>query len=255
MPSTNSQDTRERDPEALPSGVVAVVSPTYNEADNLPELAQRLFALDIPNLRLYIVDDGSPDGTAEVARQLSEKRGGGIEVISRAGKQGLGTAYVAGFSKALNDGCDYIVQMDADLSHEPETAPDMLRKLANADVVVGSRYTERGGVDPEWSLKRRFISAFGNHTIRLVTGLKPKDVTSGFKAYRADALRALDMSGFRCRGFGFQSEVAYHCQARGYRVVEQPIIFMERAKGESKMSARIVVEAVWKLTLLRFRKV
>ncbi len=235
------------------SGRVAVVVPTYNEAGNLPELASRLFALDVGDLRLYVVDDSSPDGSAQVAARLSEQYGGRIEVISRDGKLGLGTAYVAGFARALERRPDFVVQMDADLSHAPEQTPEMLRKLDAAHVVVGSRYTAKGDVDPGWSLKRKFLSSFGNSSIRFVTGLRVRDATSGFKAYRADALRSLDMSACRCKGFGFQSEIAYLCQAGGYDVIEHPITFMDRTRGESKMSIRIVAEAIWKLTLLRFR--
>ena len=237
----------------MPTERVAVVVPTYNEVANMPELVSRLFSLKIAGLRLYVVDDNSPDGTADVARHLSAEHGGRIEVITRQAKLGLGTAYVAGFTKALDDGCDYVVQMDADLSHVPDHLPSMLRKLEGADVVVGSRYTENGGSDPSWGVKRRLLSAFGNHVIRFVTGLKVKDVTSGFKAYTAAALRSLDISAFRCKGFGFQSEVAYQCQSRGHVVLEHPIIFIDRTKGKSKMSVHIIVEAIWKLTLLRLR--
>ena len=237
----------------MSSEKIAVVTPTYNEALNMPELVSRLFSLGIAGLRLYVVDDGSPDGTAEVAHRLSDERGGKIVVISRGAKLGLGAAYIAGFARALEDECDYIIQMDADLSHAPEHLPAMLQKLLDADVVVGSRYIEDGGSDPSWSLKRRMLSAFGNHVIRLVTGLKPKDVTSGFKAYKAASLSSLDMAAFHCKGFGFQSEVAYQCQSKGHIVVEHPIIFMDRTKGKSKMSIHIIVEAIWKLTLLRLR--
>ena len=238
----------------MSSEKVAVVVPTYNEAANMPELVCRLFSLGIAGLRLYVVDDNSPDGTAEVARRLSDERDGRIEVISRGAKLGLGTAYVAGFARALDDGCDYVAQMDADLSHAPDHLPIMLRKLERADVVVGSRYTKDGGSDPNWGLERRLLSAFGNHLIRFVTGLKVRDVTSGFKVYTAAALSSLDMDAFRCKGFGFQSEVAYQCQSRGHEVLEHPIIFIDRAKGKSKMSAHIVAEAVWKLSLLRLRR-
>ena len=238
----------------MPTAKVAVVAPTYNEAANMPELVSRLFSLGIAGLRLYVVDDNSPDGTAEVARRLSDEHDGRIEIISRQAKLGLGTAYVAGFTKALEDGCDYVIQMDADLSHTPDHLPAMLRKLEGADVVVGSRYTEGGGSDPSWGLKRRLLSAFGNHVIRLVTGLRVRDVTSGFKAYTASALGSLDMDSFRCKGFGFQSEVAFQCQSRGYVVLEHPIVFIDRTKGKSKMSISIIVEAIWKLTLLRLIK-
>ena len=234
---------------------VAIVVPTYNEADNLPELSRRLFDLGIGDLRLYVVDDGSPDGTAEVAHALSEGHDGRVHVISRSGKQGLGTAYIAGFRKALDDGSDFVAQMDADLSHPPEQMLAMLERVEQADVVVGSRYTACGRVDPSWSLKRRMLSAFGNHTIRLVTGVGVRDVTSGFKLFRADVLRSLDVSALRCKGFGFQAEVAHQCQVRGYTVVEHPITFIDRIRGKSKMSLHIVVEAVWRLSLLRLRNI
>ena len=234
-------------------GRVAVIVPTYNEAANMPELASRLFGLGLADVRLYIVDDASPDGTAAVARRLSGEYGGRIEVISRRGKLGLGTAYVAGFARALEEEVDCIVQMDADLSHAPEETPKMLAMLRSFDVVVGSRYTRQGGSDPAWSAKRRALSASGNFLIRLVTGVDVKDVTSGFKAYRAEALRSLDLTRVRCIGFGFQAEIAHYCQARGLKVTEHPITFMERTRGDSKMSFRIIAEAIWKLTLLRLR--
>ena len=240
-------------PSIPTKGGVAVVVPTYNEAANMPELADRLFALGLPGVRLYVVDDASPDGTADVANRLSGEYGGGIEVISRGGKLGLGTAYVTGFARALQEEVDCIVQMDADLSHAPEEVPKMLAMLGRCDVVVGSRYAPDGGSDPAWSAKRRALSASGNFLIRLVTGVKVKDVTSGFKAYRAEALRSLDLSRVRCSGFGFQAEIAHYCQSKGLEVAEHPITFMERTRGDSKMSFKIIAEAIWKLTLLRLR--
>ena len=246
-------------PPGLANGSVAIVVPTYNEAGNMPELASRLFALGLPDVRLYIVDDASPDGTADVANRLSGEYGGRISVISRPAKLGLGAAYVTGFARALEEEVDYIVQMDADLSHAPEEVPHMLKMLgalatpSGSDVVVGSRYAPDGGSDPAWSAKRRALSASGNFLIRLVTGVRVKDVTSGFKAYRADALRSLDLSRVRCSGFGFQAEIAHYCQSNGLDVTEHPITFMERTRGDSKMSFKIIAEAIWKLTLLRLR--
>lgn len=234
-------------------GSVFVIVPTYNEVENITVLARRLFGLGIPDMKLVIVDDGSPDGTAEVARGMSEGYGEKIEVIERAGKQGLGTAYVKGFRNALELEADYIVQMDADLSHSPEYIPEMLTTLESSDVVVGSRYIAGGGVDAGWSLKRRFLSSFANRVIRAIAGLEVKDVTSGFKAYRRNALQGLDLGVFRCAGFGFQTEVAHACQSRGYRVAEYPIIFTDRTEGSSKMSANIIFEAIWRLSLLRIR--
>ena len=236
------------------SASVSVVVPTYNEAANLPELARRLFCLGFPNLTLFIVDDSSPDGTVDVALRLSEDYHGSVQVIKRPSKQGLGTAYLTGFARALEDGADFIVQMDADLSHAPEEVPRMLRLLEHADVVIGSRYTEGGVVDGGWSLWRRFLSSFANVAIRAIAGLRVKDATSGFKAYRSPALRSLALEGVRCKGFGFQAEVAHACQRKGYAVIEHPIKFTERVHGTSKMSVTIALEAIWRLAFLRLRR-
>ena len=233
---------------------VAIVVPTYNEAENLPELFSRLSSLGIPGMRLIIVDDGSPDGTAELASSLETEFAGSVDVVQRGSKQGLGTAYVEGFGRALSMDAACVVQMDADLSHSPEYIPDMLEALATADVVVGSRYAKGGGVDDTWGLSRRLLSSLGNLGIRLVGGLSVRDATSGFKAYRASALSRLDMSEFRCAGFGFQAEVAHSCQRLGLRVVEQPILFADRTKGRSKMSAFIVFEAIWRLLPYRLKR-
>lgn len=232
--------------------MIAVVIPTYNEAENLPELARRLFALDIPDMRLIFVDDGSPDGTEDAARALSAEYPGRVELIQRGKKLGLGTAYAVGFTRAIEEGADYVVQMDADLSHHPEYIPGFIAALQDADVVVGSRYVSGGGVDDDWSLGRRLISSGGNWAIRVVTGVKVKDATGGFKAFRRSALRSIDFSRMRCAGFGFQVEVNMTCERMGCVVVERPIIFFERTKGKSKMSLGIALEAMWKLFPLRW---
>jgi dolichol-phosphate mannosyltransferase len=233
---------------------VAVVVPTYNEAANLPLLARRLFALDIPGIMMIVVDDGSPDGTGQVAHKLAQEHGGRVEVVQRGRKLGLGTAYVEGFSRALAQGAEYVLQMDADLSHAPEYLPAFLRQLGQADVVVGSRYVKGGGVDQTWGFLRRLLSSGGNLGIRAITGLKVRDATSGFKAFRAGALRSMDIDRFQCKGFAFQAEVAHACQHLGHRVVEHPIIFASRVEGRSKMSVGIVVEAIWRLLPLRWSK-
>ncbi len=235
-------------------GAVDIVVPTFNEAGNLPELAERIFSHRMPDCRIIVVDDGSPDGTAQVARELRARFGGRVELIERQGKQGLGTAYLDGFSRALAEGAEYVVQMDADLSHPPEELPAMLEALRRADVVVGSRYIPGGGVDSGWSLGRRMLSYLANFGIRAVAGLEVKDATSGFKAFRAGALVRLCPGGFRCRGFGFQPEVAHACQRLGLRVAEHPILFVDRAEGRSKMSLWIAVEAFWRLLPLRLRR-
>ncbi len=230
-------------------GGVTVVVPTYNEAGNLRELYGRLSALGLPDLRLLFVDDGSEDGTEQTAHSL----GANVSVIQRGRKLGLGTAYVDGFKRALEGDSGYVVQMDADLSHVPEYLPAFLDALASADVVVGSRYVEGGGVDERWGRHRQMLSACANFGIRLAAGLKVRDATSGFKAYRRETLAALDLDGLRCNGFAFQAEVAHACQRMGARVVEHPIVFMERVEGKSKMSWSIMIEAAWKLPPLRFR--
>ncbi len=236
------------------AGSVAIVVPTYNEADNLPVLVERLFSLDISDARIIVVDDNSPDGTADVVRSLSEKYDRRLDLIKRDSKNGLGTAYKVGFSRAIEQGADYVLQMDADLSHAPEYIPEFLDALRHADVVVGSRYTDGGDVDKGWRLRRHMLSAFANYGIRAVVGLKVKDSTTGFKAFRADALGSIAFDEFRCKGFGFQAEVAYACQRQGHRVVEYPITFYDRAFGESKLSLAIIWEALWRLFLLRWRK-
>ena len=239
-------------PKTAPS--VAVVVPTYNEADNLAELAARLFGLGLPDLRLYVVDDGSPDGTGHVAADLKDELDGRVDLIQRGSKQGIGTAYVEGFARAIANGADRIVQMDADMSHAPEALPRLLENLEEADVVVGSRYVGAAGHDLRASAGRRWLSGLSNAAIRLVTGLQVKDATSGFKAFRSDALRSLGPSGFRCSGFAFQVEVAHACERKGLRVVEHPITFANRTAGESKMSLAIVLEAFWKLLPLRLKR-
>ena len=233
---------------------VAVVVPTYNEAENLPVLADRLFSLNLPNPRLIVVDDGSPDGTGDVAERLAREHGGRVELIQRGSKQGLGTAYLVGFARALSEGVDCVLQMDADLSHELKYVPEFLDGLREADLVVGSRYVRDGGVDDTWSLFRRFLSYSANLGIRLVTGLKVKDTTSGFKAFRGATLAGLDLTRFKCTGFAFQVEMAYACQRKGYTVLEYPIVFASRARGSSKMSMGIAFEALWRIVPLRWSK-
>ena len=251
LPDTGPESTS-ADEGSVESPRITVVVPTYNEAENLPELVRRLFDLDLPRVKVLVVDDGSPDGTGKVAERLSTQLDGRVEVIQRGRKLGLGTAYVAGFSRAVDDGADVVIEMDADHSHDTAYLPVFLERLESADVVVGSRYVPGGGSE-DWGAFRRFISGLGNFGIRWVAGLEVYDATSGFKAFRGSALRGLDMTRFRCRGFGFQAEVAHACQRMGYRVVEHPIIFQNRASGKSKMSPFIMLEALWRLLPLRWR--
>ncbi|MSQ24999.1 MAG: polyprenol monophosphomannose synthase [Dehalococcoidia bacterium] len=233
---------------------VTIVIPTYNEAGNIPALVQRLMALGIPGLHLLLVDDSSPDGTADVAERLAPQYGGRIAVLRRPGKMGLGTAYIAGFTRALAEGADYIVEMDADLSHSPEDVPRLLAEMATHDVAVGSRWVKGGGVGKDWGLLRRFVSRGGSQYARLVLGLRVKDVTTGFKCFRRESLAGVDLSRIKSQGFAFQVEVAWACQRRGYRMAEIPILFSKRSHGTSKMSVRIFREALWRVPAIRLRR-
>ena len=230
---------------------VAIVIPTYNEADNLPTIAGQLFNMKVPNLGIIVVDDASPDGTGAIADSLVDAHAGRFIVVHRAGKQGLGTAYVNGFQVALDTGVSKIVQMDCDLSHPTKEVSAMLDALDDADVVAGSRYCSGGDVDPDWSKSRVLLSKWANCGIRMILGLRVRDATSGFKAYRRSALEAIELRRLRLSGFGFQAEVAYRVQQSNLATIEHPYIFMERTAGKSKMSLGIAMEALWRLTLLR----
>jgi len=232
---------------------VAIVVPTYNESETLPVLIEKVLEQNIDGIGFVVVDDGSPDGTGEIADRLADEFDGVFIVLHREGKQGLGTAYMAGFQIALDYGADQIVEMDADLSHPPEVLRGLIGELYGADVVVASRYVSGGGVDPEWSWGRRQISYWGNVGIRTILGLKVKDATAGFKGFRRKALESIGIDRLTLTGFGFQAEVAYRCQQADMNVVEHPYIFMERTAGKSKMSLGIVVEAFFALSWLRIR--
>ena len=233
---------------------MAVVVPTYNESETLPQLIEKVVAQGIDGLGFIIVDDGSPDGTGAIADGLADEFAGVFIVLHREGKQGLGTAYMAGFQTALDAGAQNIVEMDADLSHPPEVLPGLIAELDEADVAVASRYTPGGGVDPGWSWARKQISYWGNVGIRLILGLEVKDATAGFKAFRRTTLERIGLDRLRLSGFGFQAEVAYRCEQTGLKVVEHPYVFMERTAGKSKMSFGIVVEAFFRLSWLRIRR-
>ena len=232
---------------------VCVVVPTYNESENLPELVERIFSLNLPRLSVLIVDDNSPDGTSETARRLSTKYidKGAIQVLQRKTKSGLGTAYTHGFQCALDKGYEIIVQMDADLSHRPEYLPQMIKLLEEYDVVVGSRYLDKNGMDSEWGIHRKILSFCGNLGIKWVAGIQANDVTSGFKAFRAGTLKEIDWTKVRSSGFGFQAEVAFQCEKNGAKLLEYPIVFDERTRGKSKMSFAIICETVYRILLLR----
>lgn len=231
---------------------VTVVVPTYNEANNLPILVRALFDLKL-DLKVLVVDDNSPDGTGQVAEELAGTYAGKMEVIHRIGKLGLASAYVEGIGKAVANGADVIVQMDADMSHPVEYVPVLVSKMWYWDVAVGSRYTGGSSLDKEWGIERRALSWLGNQYIRVVTGLSVKDTSAGFKAYRRDVFSKVDLRKVRSRGYAFQVEVAYMCQTAGLRVTEVPILFRQRVEGKSKMGIGILVESLMRPWKLRFR--
>ncbi|MFD9597950.1 polyprenol monophosphomannose synthase [Kitasatospora sp. NPDC059973] len=237
--------------EASPK--VVVVVPTYNERENLPVLAGLLADLKLPGLRLLVVDDNSPDGTGEVADGLAARAPGTVSVLHRTDKDGLGRAYVAGMTRALEEGADVVVQMDADLSHPASVLPVMVETLLadeSTAVVLGSRYVPGGSTAEEWPWHRKALSAWANLYVNTILGLGVKDATAGFKAWRAQALRAIDLPSVHSNGYSFQVELNYRAVQRGMRIREVPIRFEERVQGTSKMSLGVQVEsalAPWKL--------
>jgi dolichol-phosphate mannosyltransferase len=227
-----------------------VVIPTYNEAENLPRLAERLWALPGTPFSVLVVDDGSPDGTGQVAEELAAAHPGRMSVLHRPAKLGLGTAYLAGFAEALRRRPSAIVQMDADFSHAPEELPGFVAALAGADAVFGSRYIPGGRLDERWGVGRVALSRFGNLYARAILRLPIRDVTGGFRAWRPETLLGLPLDRIRSNGYVFQVEMAYVAHRLGYSVTERPITFIDRRYGRSKMSLRIQVEAalrVWQV--------
>lgn len=223
-----------------------VVLPTYDEAANIAEVLRRLRAA-VPTADVLVVDDSSPDGTAEVAKAAGAELGG-VDVMIRPGKSGLGSAYRAGFAEGSRRGYDVLVEMDSDLSHDPAALPSLLRAVeAGAHLAIGSRYVP-GGAIPHWSFHRRALSRWGNRYAAWVLGLGVVDSTSGYRAYRADMVASLDLQSVRADGYGFQIEMAYRVAMRGGRIVELPIEFVDRERGRSKMSSRIIVEALLLVT-------
>ena len=226
-----------------------VVIPTYNEAPNLPSLVPQILAQD-PRLELLVVDDGSPDGTGGLAEELS--RGSPrVYVLHRAGKLGLGTAYITGFQWALERGYDYVFEMDADFSHDPTHLPDFLKAVANADLVLGSRYLGGKVTVVNWPIGRLMLSYWANVYARWITGLKIWDLTGGFKCFRRRVLEAIDLSQVRSNGYAFQIEMSVRAWRKGFKLAEVPIVFVDRTEGQSKMNRKIVREAIWIVPRLR----
>ena len=231
---------------------IFIVIPTYNEKANLEKLLSQIFSLAIDGVNVLIVDDNSPDGTGELAKKLRRVYSN-LSVLSRAEKQGLGLAYVAGFKIALASGADYIFEMDADLSHQPSYLPEFLKAINNADLILGSRYLKGGGVS-NWGILRRLISRFGNIYARFVLDLPYNDLTGGFKCFRRLVLEKINLDQLSSVGYNFQIEITYLAHQAGFRIKEIPIIFVERASGQSKFNFKIIFESFWKVLILRLKK-
>ena len=228
-----------------------IIIPTYNERKNVDAVLERVFEHNIPGLDVLIIDDNSPDGTAEIIRDL-QKQNENLFLIERAGKLGLGTAYIEGFKYALKNGYDYIFEMDADLSHDPNEIPNFLKAIEDYDLVIGSRYVKGVNVI-NWPLSRLILSMGASVYTRLITGMPIKDCTAGFKCFRREVLEAIPLDNVRSNGYSFQVEMNFKAWKRGFRIKEIPIVFTDRTLGESKMSRKIMYEAsymVWKLKIL-----
>ena len=236
-------------------GAAWLILPTYNEAENVERFVRAVLeqlATVAPDHHVLVVDDSSPDGTGDIADRLAAELEP-VEVLHRSAKEGLGRAYLAGFEYALRRDAALVLEMDSDFSHDPADLPRLITAAANADLVLGSRYVEGGGVR-DWGLLRRLVSRGGSWYARVLLGVPVRDLTGGFKCFRREVLEALDLEGVHADGYGFQIELTYRAQRAGFRIVEVPIQFRDREAGSSKMSARIAIEAVWKVPALRWRR-
>lgn len=225
---------------------ITVVTPTYNEAENLPKLVSALFSLPL-DLRLLVVDDNSPDGTGRLAEELSKKHGGKIETLHRPDKMGLRSAYLNGFQKIFDSDSQAVVQMDADLSHNPVALVEMIKLLETNDIVLGSRYIRGGSVDEKWSPWRKGLSAFGNFYARTILGLPLRDVTTGYRMWRIETLKQMPFEHIQATGYIFLVEMIYLAHCLEFKIGEVPIYFADRKFGKSKMSLKIQIEAALRI--------
>jgi dolichol-phosphate mannosyltransferase len=229
---------------------ILIIIPTYNELENLPKLLPEIFSND-ENINILIVDDNSPDGTAAYVEQ-EMKSNNHLHLIKRNSKLGLGTAYIAGFRYALENDYDFIFEMDADFSHDPSEIPQFLQEIQNYDLIIGSRY--RNGVNViNWPMSRLLLSWFANFYTRVITGMPIKDATGGFKCFRRKVLEAIDLDRVNSNGYAFQIEMNFKVWKKGFHIKEISIIFVDRMKGKSKMSKKIVREAIWMVWKLRLK--
>lgn len=230
-----------------------VVIPTYNERENIARIIDAVLGQD-PRIEMLVVDDGSPDGTADIVKAIIEQNPR-VHILERAKKLGLGTAYLAGFGWALAQAYDYVLEMDADFSHDPSHLPHFLVAIQNADLVLGSRYLHGRVSVVNWPISRLLLSYFANIYARLVTGLPVWDSTGGFKCFRKSVLQAIDLDAVHSNGYAFQIEMSFKAWKKGFRIAEIPIVFVDRTEGTSKMSKAIVREAVWMVWWLRIKSI
>lgn len=227
-----------------------VIIPTYNESDNIQKIVPEILSQD-EGFQVLVVDDNSPDGTAKLVKEM-QTNDSRIHLIERAGKQGLGTAYVAGFKYALANGFDFIFEMDADFSHDPKALPLLLKKAEECDLVIGSRYISGVNV-VNWPMRRLILSFTANLYTRFITGMPVRDATAGFKCYRRIVLESIDLDSIRSNGYSFQIETNFKAWKKGFRLCEVPIVFVDRRVGVSKMSKHIVYEAAWMVWKLKLK--
>jgi dolichol-phosphate mannosyltransferase len=233
----------------FPAVRATVCLPTYNESENLEPMVRALGEVLGPEGRVLVIDDNSPDGTGEIADRLASELTW-VDVLHRSRKQGLGPAYLDGFRRALADGAELVLEMDCDFSHDPTAVPGLIAATEHADLALGSRYVPGGSVG-NWGRGRLFVSAGGSWYARVLLGVPIRDLTGGFKCYRRAVLEAIDLDAIHSKGYAFQIETTYRALRKGFRVVEVPISFVDREAGGSKMSRSIVLEAIWKVPLLR----
>ncbi|MDR0559241.1 MAG: polyprenol monophosphomannose synthase [Prevotellaceae bacterium] len=231
-----------------------VIIPTYNEKENISAIIEKVFSFE-KYFEILVIDDGSPDGTATIVKNLQNKYSGRLHLIERSGKQGLGTAYITGFKYATEHKYDYIFEMDADFSHNPEDLSALYEACCNgADIAIGSRYISGVNV-VNWPIGRVIMSYYASAYVRMITGMKIRDTTAGFKCYTRKTLETIDFDNIRMKGYGFQIEMKYTAWKLGFKIVEVPIIFVDRKLGSSKMNTSIFGEAVWGVFKLKFRKI
>lgn len=231
-----------------------VIIPTYNEKENIEKIIKEILSLD-ESFHILVVDDGSPDGTADIVKRLQYDFSGSLHIIERAGKQGLGTAYISGFNWSITHKYDYIFEMDADFSHNPQDLPKLYAACSNgADLAIGSRYCKGISVI-NWPIGRVIMSYYASAYVRKVLGMKIFDTTAGFKCYRREVLEKIDFDKIRMKGYGFQIEMKYNTFKLGFKIVEVPIIFVDRTEGTSKMSSGIFGEAFWGVLKMRLRRI